>query len=111
MQAAQHNHKPAASRDAEPMKRAASVMLVVRFVDNNTVTFYSRDIEYSDWRNGNAGYWTSRFQRMVSDESPKGWKGRVSQAAIFRCFDGNRGDKICQYNLTNGWHVDNKLPN
>lgn len=98
-------------RDAEPMKRAASVVLIVRFVDGNAVTFYSRDIEYNDWRRNNPGYWTTRFQKMVEEESPKGWKGRVMEAAIFRCFDGNWGDKICQYNKTAGWHIENKLPN
>ncbi|GEM_PF-4321141 len=93
-------------RNAEPLKRAACVVLYVRFVDNNMRPFYSRDIEFkpSDYRYHNEGYWTQRFKLMVKDESPAGWKGRVQEAAIFHSFDGNKGDKICQFNkLTGGW--------
>ncbi len=91
------------TRNAEPLKRAACVVLYVRFIDNNMRPFYSRDIEYDDHRKGNAGYWTQRFKLMVQDESPAGWKGRVSEAAIFHSFDGNKGDKICQFSKQAGW--------
>ncbi|UHG93351.1 hypothetical protein [Spirosoma oryzicola] len=89
---------PAPARNADPLKQHACVVLHVRFIDGNKRPFYSRDIDYKNqWQYGNERYWVQRFKKMVEEETPKGWSGRVDEAAIFYNFDGNRGDKICQF--------------
>lgn len=95
-------------QNADPLKRHACVQAIVRFVDGNVRTFYSRDIDChavaSKKRNyHNLGYWVQYWKMRIQNELPAGWKGRVQEAAIFYSFDGNRGDKICQFDRARGW--------
>lgn len=90
---------------ADPLKQNACVVAIIRFADGNVRSFYSRDIEHkSNWRFKHVPYWTQYWKHRIEKESPTGWQGRVDEAAIFHSFDGNRGDKICQWiKAKGGW--------
>lgn len=89
---------------ADPLKQEACIQVVVRFVDGNSILRYSYDVQHRGKKiYQNVGYWTSLWQKKIEFETPPGWKGRVESAAIFHSFDGNRGDKICQFERRAGW--------
>ncbi|MFC5413125.1 hypothetical protein ACFPMF_27640 [Larkinella bovis] len=93
---------------ADPLKRHACVQAIVRFVDGNVRTFYSRDIDAhgvasKQWKYQNLGYWVQYWKYRIENELPEGWKGRVLEGAIFHSFDGNRGDRIAQWDRNKGW--------
>jgi hypothetical protein len=83
----------------EPLKRHACIVVIVRFIDDNKRTFYSRDIDHTNdpKKYRNVAYWLYQWKKRIEFEEPDGWKGRVKEAAIFHSFDGNRGDKIDQF--------------
>lgn len=95
---------PIAPGKSWPLKEHASVMTIIRFLDGNVRTMYSRDVEYKNdkKRYHNIGYWLNRFKLMIETESPSGWRGQVEEAAIFYCVFGNRGDKILQWSKSKG---------
>lgn len=91
---------------ADPLKQEASIQVVVRFSDQNVRTFYSGDIRYrTKWQYQHVGYWLQTWKHKIQNETPPGWQGRVVEAAIFRNFDGNRGDKIAQFTRDKGWDI------
>ncbi|MCX6216535.1 hypothetical protein [Spirosoma sp.] len=95
------------SRSADPLKQHACIQVIVKFVDGNVRTFYSRDIDclnQNKWKYKHVAYWVQYWKYRIEKESPTGWEGRVSEAAIFHSFDGNRGDKILQWiKARGGW--------
>lgn len=101
------NQAPNKPRSADPLKQHACVVAIIRFADGNVRSFYSRDVDHrNDYRYHNKGFWTSYWQKRIENESPTGWQGRVDEAAIFHSFDGNRGDKICQWiKAKGGWQA------
>lgn len=91
-------------QNADPLKLEASVQAYIRFVDGNTRVFYSGDIRYrGKWQYGHLGYWVQYWKHRIEHETPNGWTGRVAEGAIFRSFDGLRGDKIAQFVKGKGW--------
>jgi len=111
----QHATLPAAAAaprnpgSADPLKREACIQVVVRFVDGNTIKRYSYDVQHRGTsKYQNVPYWTRNWQRIIELETPSGWSGRVESGAIFHSFDGNRGDRICQFERGKGWSWDRK---
>jgi hypothetical protein len=100
------NQRPQAS-NSDPLKQHASIVVIIRFIDGNSRTFYSRDIDKKGtWMYKHVGYWVQYWKYRIEKETPAGWTGRVDEAAIFHCFDGNRGDKICQFSKSKGgWQL------
>ncbi len=96
-----------ATRNADPLKQHACLMVIIQFIDGNRRTFYSRDVDNRrNWRYHHIGYWTQYWRHRIEKETPNGWTGRVDEAAIFYAFDGNRGDKIAQWSkMKGGWQT------
>lgn len=109
-----NTHAPASSKPqkngaAEPMIREACIQVLIRFVDGHTQKFYSYDVQHRGKKiYQNTGYWTTLWQKKIEFETPPGWKGRVESAGIFHSFDGNQGDKICQFERHTGWTWNRK---
>lgn len=92
------------STNAEPLVVEASVQVIIRFIDGKRRTFYSGDIRYrGKWQYHHTGYWVQYWKQRIEHETPEGWKGRVVEGAIFYNQQGNRGDKIAQFDRVKGW--------
>lgn len=96
---------------ADPLKQHACLVAYVRFVDQNVRPFYSRDVGVKGTgKYHHKGYWLTYLKNMIEFERPTGWKGRVIAGGIFHCFDGNKGDRICQWDAAKGfWVYDQQL--
>ncbi|WP_266364224.1 hypothetical protein [Tellurirhabdus rosea] len=95
-------------QNADPLKRHACIQVIVRFVDDNVRVFYSRDIDCHNiqskqWKYRNLNYWVQYWKYRIEKETPNGWAGRVKEGAIFHSWDGNRGDRIAQFDKRTGW--------
>lgn len=91
------------TQNPDPLIQEASIIVVIQFLDNRR-TFYSGDIRYrGKWQYQHVGYWVQYWKHRIEKETPEGWTGRVKEAAIFHNFEGNRGDKIAQFDKIKGW--------
>lgn len=96
---------PPKANSADPLKNEATLIVIVKFVDGNSRTFFSGDVRHrGTWRYHNLGYWLAYWKHRVENETPEGWKGRIVEAAFFRNNAGQRGDKIAQYDKVKGWY-------
>jgi hypothetical protein len=116
MSTPQNSKKAIAIQDpskAARFKREACLVVYVRFYDGNVRTYYNRDIDYKEDPDPRKRrlyhllhHWVYRWRQLIQKEEPEGWKGQVWHAAIFQMWDGNRGDKICQFMKERGGWID-----
>ena len=89
---------------AEALKTEACLLIIVKFVDGNSRVFYSGDVRFKGkWQYKNFAYWLEYWKHRIEKESPEGWEGRVAEGAIFHNQNGQRGQKVLQYDKSKGW--------
>ena len=90
---------------AAALKAEACLLVIIKFIDGNSRTFYSGDVRFKGkWQYHNFAYWLSYWKHRIEKETPEGWEGRVAEGAIFHNKNGERGDKVLQYDKAKGWN-------